>query len=66
VFVLFLGLFVMHEKLQQPWFFLNVEGVDEDVASTTPNQIRSSSLLVVENVHLEFSNVTLLNIVNVL
>ncbi len=56
----------MHEKLQQPWFFLNVEGVDEDVASTTPNQIRSSSLLVVENVHLEFSNVTLLNIVNVL
>jgi hypothetical protein len=39
-----------------------VGGVDEDVASIALNQIRSSSLLVVERVHLEFSNVTLLNV----
>lgn len=39
-------------------------GVDEDVASTTLNQIRSSSLLVVESVQLEFSNVTLLDVVD--
>jgi len=39
-----------------------VGGVDEDVASTASNQIRFSSLLVVENVHLEFSNVTLLDV----
>jgi hypothetical protein len=39
--------------------------VDEDVASTTLSQIKSSSILVVESVHLEFSNVTLLNVADV-
>jgi hypothetical protein len=41
-----------------------VGGVDETVASTTLNQIKSSSLLVVESVHLEFNNVTLLYVVD--
>jgi hypothetical protein len=40
-------------------------GVDEDVTSIAPNQIRSSSLSNVENVHLEPSNVTLSNVVDV-
>jgi hypothetical protein len=44
---------------------LNVGLVDENVASTVPNYIRSSSFLNVENVHLEFNSVTLSNVVNV-
>lgn len=43
-----------------------VGGVDEDVASIVLNQTKSSSLSNVENVHLEFGNVTLLDIDNVL
>jgi hypothetical protein len=41
-----------------------VGGVDEDVASIAFNHIRFSSLSNVENVHLESSNVTLLNVVD--
>jgi len=37
----------------------------KNVASTAPDQIRSSSFLNVENVHLEFNSVTLSNVVNV-
>jgi hypothetical protein len=39
--------------------------VDEDVASTTFNHIRFSSLSNVESVHLESNNVTLLNVADV-
>jgi hypothetical protein len=42
-----------------------VGGGDENVASIVFNQIRFSSLSNVENVHLESSNVTLLNVVDV-
>ncbi len=37
-------------------------GVDEDVASTAINQIKSSSFFDVKNVHLKSSNVTLSNV----
>ncbi len=40
-------------------------GVDEDVASSALNQIKSLSLLVVESLHLEFNNVTLLDVADV-
>jgi hypothetical protein len=43
-----------------------VGSVSEDVTSTTSNQMKSSSLLDVENVHLESGNVTLLDVANVL
>ncbi len=56
----------MVEELQQPYFIESVGSVGEDATLTTHYQIKSSSLLNVENVHLEFSNVTLLNVVNVL
>jgi hypothetical protein len=36
--------------------------VDEDDVSIAPNQIKSSSFLDVESVHLEFGNVTLLDV----
>ncbi len=39
--------------------------VDENVTLITPNQVRFSSFLNVESVHLEFNNVTLSNVVNV-
>jgi hypothetical protein len=54
------------EELKQPCLIENVGGVDEDVASIVLNQTKSSSLSNVENVHLEFGNVTLLDIDNVL
>jgi hypothetical protein len=40
-------------------------GVDEDVTSISPSQIKFSSFSNVENVHLEFSNVTLLDVIDV-
>lgn len=40
-------------------------GVDEDVTSIAPNQIKFSSLSNVESVHLESSNVTLLDVADV-
>jgi hypothetical protein len=39
--------------------------VDENVTSTALNKIKSSSLLNVESVHLEFNNVTLSDVVNI-
>ncbi len=56
----------MVEELQQPYFIESVGSVGEDATSTTPNQIKSLSFLDVENVHLESSNATLLDVVNVL
>ncbi len=55
----------MAKGFQQPYFVENVGIVDENLASTTSNQIKSSSVSNVENVHLEFRNVTLLDVVNV-
>ncbi len=46
----------MVEGLQQPCFVENVDGVDENVASTTFTLIWFSSLLDVESVHLEYNN----------
>jgi hypothetical protein len=63
---MFKFLFSMVEELQQPYSIESVGNVGEDVTSTTLNQIKSSSLLDVENVHLEYINVTLLNVANVL
>jgi hypothetical protein len=54
----------MVKGFQQPYFVENVGIVDEDATSTAPNKIKSSSLLDVESVHLEYVNVTLLNVVN--
>jgi hypothetical protein len=56
----------MVEELQQPYFIENVGNVGEDATSTTLNQIKFSSLLYVENVHLESGNVALLNVANIL
>ncbi len=56
----------MVEELQQPYSIESAGNVGENVTSTTLNQIKSSSLLDVENVHLEYINVTLLNVANVL
>ncbi len=56
----------MVEELQQPYFIESVGSVGEDATLTTSNQIKSSSLLDVENVHLESGNATLLNVANVL
>ncbi len=39
--------------------------IDENVASIALNQIKISSFLNVKSVHLEFNNVTLLDVVNV-
>lgn len=55
----------MVEGLQQPCFVENVGGGDEDVTSIAPNQIKFSSFLDVESVHLEFGNVTMSDVVNV-
>jgi hypothetical protein len=56
----------MVEELQQPYFIESVGSVGEDATSTTPNQIKYLSFLDVKNVHLESSNATLLDVVNVL
>jgi hypothetical protein len=58
----------MAKRFQQPYFVQNVEGLDEDVTyinCPALNQIISSSFSNVENVHLEFGNVTLLDVVDV-
>jgi hypothetical protein len=61
LFFLFKFLSSMAERFQQLCFVEGVGGVDENVASTTLTYIRFSSLLDVENVHLESSN-TLSNV----
>jgi hypothetical protein len=54
----------MVEGFQQPCFVENVGRDDEDVASIALNQIKLSSFLDVESVHLEFGNVTMSDVIH--